>query len=115
MPAKVKPNTAQILLPYQKAWVEDTSRLKIMQKSRQIGISWASALACVERTAGRGARFDQWVSSRDDIQARLFLEDCKRFSQLLQFAAESEGAGILDEGQKAAASYVIRFKNGRHY
>lgn len=113
MPAKVKPNTAQILLPYQKAWVEDTSRLKIMQKSRQIGISWASALACVERTAGRGARFDQWVSSRDDIQARLFLEDCKRFSQLLQFAAESEGAGILDEGQKAAASYVIRFKNGR--
>ena len=71
------------------------------------------ALACVERTAGRGARFDQWVSSRDDIQARLFLEDCKRFSQLLQFAAESEGAGILDEGQKAAASYVIRFKNGR--
>ena len=33
--AKVKPKNA-LLLPYQKRWVEDSSRLKLAVKSRQI-------------------------------------------------------------------------------
>lgn len=112
MPARSKPKDNRILLPYQRAWVGDTSRLKLMRKSRQIGISWASALACVERTAARGCKYDQWVSSRDDLQAKLFLEDCARFAKLLQLAAEHENTGLLDDTRKASASYVLRFKNG---
>ena len=41
--AKIKPDAEVLLLPYQRKWVLDTSRIKIMEKSRQIGISWASA------------------------------------------------------------------------
>ena len=41
--AKIRPRSDSLLLEYQKRWVLDTSRLKIMEKSRQIGISWASA------------------------------------------------------------------------
>ena len=79
--AKVIPNdTNRLLLPYQQAWDADGSRLKLMQKSRQIGISWGTALAIVKRTAAKDASGDQWVSSRDDIQAKLFLENCKLFS-----------------------------------
>ena len=38
--AKVIPkDTKKLLLPYQQAWDADGSRLKLMQKSRQIGIS----------------------------------------------------------------------------
>ena len=79
--ARVIPdNPDAIFLPYQGAWIADEQRLKLMEKGRQIGISWSTAYAGVARTGRQGARHDQWVSSRDDIQARLFLEDCKLFT-----------------------------------
>ena len=71
--AKIIPaNPDAIFLPYQGRWIADESRLKLMEKGRQIGISWSTAYAAVARTGKQGARLDQWVSSRDDIQARLF-------------------------------------------
>ena len=45
--AKIKPLDDTLLLGYQKRWVLDNSRLKLMEKSRQIGISWASAYSMV--------------------------------------------------------------------
>ena len=68
-----------------------TGILKLMEKSRQIGISWATAYAADERTAAQGARHDQWVSSRDDLQARLFIEDCKMWAQIMHLAAKDLG------------------------
>lgn len=105
-------NPDRIFLPYQTRWIEDDSRLKLMEKSRQIGISWATADAAVERTAAEGARNDQWVSSRDDIQARLFLEDCKRFAKVFDLAARDLGSLVIDEEKKLSA-YVLHFANGK--
>lgn len=111
--AKVIPNdTNRLLLPYQQAWDADGSRLKLMQKSRQIGISWGTALAIVKRTAAKDASGDQWVSSRDDIQARLFLEDCKLFAALFDKLAVDMGMVFLEDEAKTSA-YVLRFANGR--
>lgn len=111
--AKIRPaNPDGLFLDYQSAWVRDESRLKLMEKSRQIGISWATAYAAVERTAGRDNRHDQWVSSRDDLQARLFVEDCKMFSQALQIAATDMGEMIIDERGKISA-YVVHYANGK--
>ena len=89
--AKIIPATEALLLPYQRRWVLDPSRIKIMEKSRQIGISWASAYALVRRKSQRGARYDAWVSSRDEIQARLFLDDCKHFAGILHTAVKDLG------------------------
>jgi len=90
--AKIVPaNPAGLFLPYQERWILDHSRLKLMEKARQIGLSWSTSYACVERTAEAGARHDQWVSSRDDLQARLFVEDCKMWGKVLQLAAEDRG------------------------
>ena len=111
--AKVIPkDTKKLLLPYQQAWDEDGSRLKLMQKSRQIGISWGTALAIVKRTAAKDALNDQWVSSRDDIQARLFLEDCKLFASLFDKMAVDMGMVFLEDEAKTSA-YVLRFANGK--
>lgn len=99
-------------LPYQTRWIKDGSRIKLMEKSRQIGMSFAGAYALVRRKAPRGARFDGWVSSRDDIQAKLFLEDSKRFSRILNIAAKDLGLSFLDEERKISA-YVLAFQNGR--
>jgi phage FluMu gp28-like protein len=111
--AKIKPaNQDGLFLPFQNEWIVDTSRLKLMEKSRQIGISWSTAYAAVERTAIAGARFDQWVSSRDDIQARLFIEDCKMWAKVMNMAARDLGEVVIDDKNKLTA-YVLEFASGR--
>jgi phage FluMu gp28-like protein len=111
--AKCRPDDPKrVFLPFQRKWIDDKSRLKIMEKSRQIGISWGTAYGCVERTAPAENRHDQWVSSRDEIQARLFLEDCKRFGVMLNTAAKDLGTQVIDEDKKLSA-YVLAFKNGK--
>jgi len=111
--ARVIPaNPKAIFLPYQGKWVLDNSRLKLMEKGRQIGLSWSTAYATVSRTALASARLDQWVSSRDDIQAKLFLEDCKLWSGILDIAARDLGEVAVDPDSKHSA-YVLRFANER--
>lgn len=111
--AKVTPaNPDGIFLPFQSKWIKDTSRLKAMEKSRQIGISWATAYAAAERTAAQGARNDQWVSSRDDLQARLFIEDCKMWAGIMNLAAKDLGEVVLDPKDRISA-YVIEFASGK--
>lgn len=111
--AKIKPiNPDGLFLPYQERWIVDRSRLKLMEKARQIGLSWSTAYAADERTAEAGAKWDQWISSRDDLQARLVIEDCKMFAQVLQLAAEDLGEVVIDQEKKLSA-YVLHFANGR--
>jgi phage FluMu gp28-like protein len=104
-------NTAAILLAFQSKWIEDPSRLKLMEKSRQIGISWSTAFGMVSRIALQGARYDEWVSSRDEIQARLFLEDCKLWADITDIAARDLGEIAIDEDKHTA--HVMHFANGR--
>ncbi len=111
--ARIVPaNTKAIFLPYQSRWITDNARLKLMEKGRQIGLSWSTAYATVSRTSLVSARHDQWVSSRDDIQARLFLEDCKLWSGNLDLAARDLGEVALDPEGKHSA-YVLRFANNK--
>lgn len=105
-------NPGGLFLPYQERWILDRSRLKLMEKARQIGLSWSTAYAADERTAEAGAKHDQWISSRDDLQARLVIEDCKMFAKILQLAAEDLGECVIDQDRKISA-YVLHFANGR--
>ncbi len=111
--AKVKPKNADgIFLPYQSEWIKDTSRLKLAEKSRQVGWSWSTAFAAVERTAGKGAHNDQWVSSRDDLQARLFIEDCKMWAGIMEIAAKDLGEIVIDDKARITA-YTIELASGK--
>lgn len=105
-------NPEAIFLPFQSAWVKDNSRLKLMEKSRQIGLSWSTAYAADERTAAQGARHDQWVSSRDDLQARLFIEDCKMWAGIMNLAAKDLGEVVIDPKDRISA-YVLEFASGK--
>lgn len=100
-----------LFLPYQKRWIEDDSRLKLLEKSRQIGLSWATAYAVVRRQCAPGVRLDTWVASRDEIQARLFLDDCRKFARILDKAARTLGAQVLPEEDRAGAEALL-FANG---
>ncbi len=111
--AKILPsNPTGLFLAGQESWIKDTSRLKLMEKGRQIGISWSTAYAADERTAQVGQKWDQWVSSRDDLQARLFIEDCKMWAQVLNIAAQDLGERVIDDTKKLTA-YVLAFSSGR--
>jgi len=99
-------------LPYQADWIKDQSRLKIMEKSRQIGLSWSTSYGLVRRKAQQSVAYDAWVSSTDHVQARLFLEDCKAFADILQTGAQDLGEQVLDTEKKINA-YVLGFANGR--
>lgn len=104
-------NTEAIFLPFQSRWITDKSRLKLMEKSRQIGISWSTAYAQVSRIALQAARYDEWVSSRDEIQSRLYLEDCKLWASIADIAARDMGEVVIDEAKHSA--YVLSFANGK--
>lgn len=111
--AKVIPaDRDAVFLPFQSKWIKDESRIKLMEKSRQIGISWATAYGVDERAAAQGARFDEWISSRDDIQARLFIEDCKLWAGIMGMAAKDLGEQVIDADKKVSA-YVLQFASGR--
>jgi len=108
--AKNIPASKALLLSYQAKWVKDTSRLKIAEKSRQIGWTWATGYGLTSRKSLKTARLDAWISSRDDIQARLFLEDCKGFAALLNTAAKDLGEQVIDD--KGHNAYVLAMANG---
>ena len=111
--AKVIPaNPDAVFLPFQSKWIQDGSRIKLMEKSRQIGISWSTAYGADERAAAQGARHDEWVSSSDDIQARLFIEDCKLWAGIMNLAAKDLGEQVIDPEKKLSA-YVLQFASGR--
>jgi len=111
--AKIRPpNPRAALLPFQARWVNDSSRLKLAEKSRQIGWTWSSAYACTRRTGRKAARDDQWISSRDEIQARLFVEDCKFWLDVMKIAAQYLGEQLVDAEKKQSAC-VLEFANHR--
>jgi phage FluMu gp28-like protein len=99
-------------LPYQVKWINDQSPLRIIEKSRQVGLTYADAFHSVEIASATGARFDVYVSTRDKFQARLTIEDCKRWADVLEILVVDLGEMIFDE-QHQASAYVIQFSNGR--
>jgi phage FluMu gp28-like protein len=105
-------NDQKYFLPYQIRWIEDTSPLRIIEKSRQIGITYADAYHSVRVASRAGARYDVYISSRDKFQARLSIEDCRKWAEILEIVVADLGEIVFDEEHNASA-YVIQFANGR--
>jgi phage FluMu gp28-like protein len=95
-------------LPYQQRWIDDPSPLKIIEKSRQIGITYADAYDSVLKAAGLTLPGDVWVSSRDQLTASLYLNHCKRWAGILHHVAEDLGVQIIDPARDITA-HVLRF------
>ena len=98
-------------LPYQSRWINDQSRLKIIEKSRQVGITYADAFDSVRKAASKTSGNHVWVSSRDELTARLYMEHCKRWAQILHEAAEDLGQIVIDPAKDIKA-HALRFASG---
>jgi len=98
-------------LPYQTAWLQDRAAKRIMVKSRQIGITLCTAYDMVRKTSRKGNPYDAWVSSRDELQARLFGMDCASWARL-GHSCQPMKMTVLDRKEKITAQ-VLPFDNGR--
>ena len=98
-------------MPYQAAVIKDEALLCIVEKGRQIGLSYAVSYKAVRLAAAKNARLDVWVMSRDEIQAKQFLLYCKRWARVLKFAAEDLGEVVIDN-DKDITAHVLKFASG---
>jgi phage FluMu gp28-like protein len=87
--------------------------MRIWEKSRQVGATKTDALDSVLKASHRDAKFDVWVSSRDEFSASLYLDDCKEWARILNRAAQYKGRTLLDKKSNASA-HDLQFANGRH-
>jgi phage FluMu gp28-like protein len=99
-------------LPYQSEWIKDTSHLKICEKGRQIGLSYADSYDSVRKAAQKNGK-DVWVMSRDEVQAKQYILYCKRWANVLKYAAEDHGEQVFttDNG-RAVKVQVLSFASG---
>ncbi len=102
-------------LPYQKRWIQDESPLKLYEKTRRGGITYATSYRAVIKCLKRGAPFVQWVSSRDEITAREFVTDyVAHWAKLANKSIsglDGEHVEVIDEKHGLSAR-VVKFHNG---
>ena len=112
-----------VLLPYQQRWIADKAEVKIIEKSRRVGISWAEAADAVLYAAAASGD-DVWYIGYNREMAQEFILDCgmwaKKFQSFITATEEIEdictyidvvdGKAIIQE-QKILA-FRITFESG---
>lgn len=116
-----------VLLPYQQAWVSDSSPVKVCVKSRRIGISWAVACEAVWLASRRKSQkgMDVWYLSQSERDAKEFIRDCaawarvldKRLAQKGSKARVSDGVWkkvrvLHEDGKTSVLATQIKFTSG---
>jgi len=111
-----------ILLPYQGRWAADRAPVKVMEKSRRIGISWGEAadstLYASER--GKGEKRNVWYIGYTKDMALEFINDCANWARAYNLAAsgmeeyeevdQEEYEGVVQE--KKILAFRITFQSG---
>lgn len=102
-------------LPYQEAWINDDSPLKVAEKSRRVGFTYASSYRMFQKCMRRGKGFTQWVSSRDRLTAQELIRDyIAMWCKLANVAAQGltgENVEVIDT-EKDITAFVCSFPNG---
>lgn len=104
----------EVLLSYQKDWIADQSDLKIGEKSRRVGLTWAEAadavlVASVEKTAG--GRNHYYIGSDKDMAAE-FIDACAMWARVFNKAASAIEQEVLQDENKDILIFTIRFASG---
>ena len=103
----------EILMPYQRRWVEDQSRFKIGLWSRQTGKSFATACESVlDCNAQPKGNSDMWVVlSAGERQALEWMEKAKKWTEAVKATVDSYDE-IRDSANALLSRAEIRFANG---
>lgn len=103
-----------VLLPYQRRWVEDLSPVKVMEKSRRVGISWAEAADDTLLAATDGPEgMDVWYIGYNQDMAREYVNDCAFWARHYNRAASGIEEVVLRDEDRDILAYRIKFASGR--
>jgi phage FluMu gp28-like protein len=115
----VKPRMPMVLLPYQQEWVADDAQLKLGEKSRRIGLTWAEAsddvlIAARDRT--EGGQNVYYIGYNMDMAIE-FIEACAMWARIFDRAAGAaeEGEEIFKDehdAEQRIKTYTIKFPSG---
>ncbi|WP_454908395.1 hypothetical protein [Variovorax gossypii] len=104
-----------VFVRYQGKWVSDRAKVKICEKSRRIGLSWAEAEDAVE-CAASSKGMDVWYIGYTKDMAIEFILDCAQWAQQLQgfVAAIEAGEELFVDGdeRQSILKFSITFASG---
>ena len=103
-----------VLLPYQQAWIADDSDLKIAEKSRRTGLTWAEAAdavltASAAKSAGGTNHF--YVGSTKEMAVE-FIQAAAMWAKAFNKAASEIEEEIFEDEDKDILTFNIRFSSG---
>lgn len=104
----------ELLLGYQKRWLADESQLKIAEKSRRTGLTWAEAaddVLIASRTKSDGGSDVFYIGSNKEM-AREFIDACAMWSSKFNRAVGDIQEEIFEDEDKDILTYVIYFASG---
>ncbi|MDT8428503.1 MAG: terminase family protein [Pseudomonadales bacterium] len=100
-----------ILLPYQQRWIEDRAPVKIIEKSRRIGLSYAEAADAVLHAAAQGGANVYYISYDKEMTSG-FIQDCAAWARAFQAAASAIEESVIQEDDRQILTYTIHFDSG---
>lgn len=106
---------AALLLPYQIRWIEDQSPVKVIEKSRRIGLSYGEAAdAVLHAMAADGGNV--YYISFDKEMTQGFIGDCAGWAKAFGAAASEIGEEVFPDPKnpdKSILKYTINFSSGK--
>lgn len=119
IPDDLDPLADGVLMAHQKSWTADESDLKICEKGRRTGVTFAEALDCTLIAAAQRSAGGQNVFYIGDTKpkGREFIGYAAHFAKVVAKELLTIEDGIFfdqkaDGTTQAISSYVIRFKSG---
>ncbi|MBE7415093.1 MAG: hypothetical protein HS130_07665 [Deltaproteobacteria bacterium] len=99
-----------VLLQYQKAWVADRATIKLAEKSRRIGLSWAEASDDTLYAAETNGD-DVWYIGYNKDMALEFISDCANWARFYNLAAgEMEERSSMTKTRRSCPSHQVCFR-----
>lgn len=95
------------ILDYQKEYVLDESKILVVEKCRQAGLTWVSGYKVVRRVFNSEIKQDHYWLSRDEFSAKAFILDCLDWIKVFNIVAEVEQVLLKD-----VQTTKIKFPNG---
>ena len=104
----------QLLLGYQKRWIADESQLKIAEKTRRCGLTWAEAAdnALISSTRKSDGGSDVFYIGSNKEMAREYIDAVAMWAKAFNYAAGTIREEVFEDEDKDILTYVIYFASG---
>jgi phage FluMu gp28-like protein len=100
-----------LLLHYQRRWIADKAKVKVAEKSRRIGLTWAQA-SDDALTAAAAKGMDVWYVGYNQEMAREYIETVAFWALTFQIGAEAVEEVVVKDPAKDIQAYRIKFASG---